>query len=39
MDWVILGWYVVTLFAMLASCWMLAAACFQIGTGAMGVPY
>jgi len=29
MDWAILGWYVVTLFAMLASCWMLAAACFQ----------
>ena len=29
MDWAILGWYVATLFAMLASCWMLASACFQ----------
>jgi len=29
MDWTILGWYVATLFAMLLSCWMLAAACFQ----------
>ena len=28
MDWTILGWYIVTLFAMLASCWTLAAACF-----------
>lgn len=28
MDWAILGWYVVCLFAMLASCWLLAAACF-----------
>ncbi len=29
MDWTILGWYVATLFAMLASCWLLAAACFE----------
>lgn len=29
MDWTILAWYVVTLFAMLASCWMLVSACFQ----------
>jgi hypothetical protein len=29
MDWTILGWYVVTLFAMVVSCWMLASACFQ----------
>ena len=28
MDWTILGWYIVTLFAMLASCWTVAAACF-----------
>jgi hypothetical protein len=28
-DWTILGWYVATLFAMLASCWMLATACFE----------
>jgi len=29
MDWTLLLWYVATLFAMLVSCWMLAAACFQ----------
>jgi hypothetical protein len=29
MDWTILGWYVATLFAMLLSCWLLAAACFE----------
>ncbi len=29
MDWTILLWYVVTLFAMLVSCWLLAAACFS----------
>jgi hypothetical protein len=28
MDWTVLVWYVLSLFAMLASCWMLAAACF-----------
>src|SRR5215831_10093934 len=28
-DWSIFAWYIVTLFAMLASCWMLAAACFS----------
>jgi len=28
MDWTIALWYVVTLFATLVSCWMLAAACF-----------
>jgi hypothetical protein len=27
-DWSIFAWYVLTLFAMIASCWMLAAACF-----------
>lgn len=29
MDWTILGWYVVTLFAMMLACWMLAVACFE----------
>ena len=29
MDWTLLAWYVATLFAMLISCWMLAAACFE----------
>lgn len=29
MDWTLFAWYVVTLFAMLASCWMLASACFE----------
>jgi MFS family permease len=29
MDWAIFGWYVATLFAMLASCWLLASACFE----------
>jgi hypothetical protein len=29
MDWTLLVWYVATLFAMLVSCWLLAAACFQ----------
>ncbi len=29
MDWTILGWYLVTLFAMLAACWQLALACFE----------
>jgi hypothetical protein len=29
MDWTVLAWYVVSLFATLVSCWMLAAACFQ----------
>jgi len=28
-DWTVLVWYVLTLFAMLTSCWMLASACFQ----------
>jgi MFS family permease len=28
MDWTVLAWYVLTVFAMLISCWMLAAACF-----------
>jgi len=28
-DWTILGWYVLTLFAFLCSCWMVAAACFE----------
>ena len=28
MDWTISLWYVVTIFATLLSCWMLAAACF-----------
>ncbi len=27
-DWSIFAWYVLTLFAMLASCWMLLSACF-----------
>ena len=29
MDWTIFGWYLATLFAMIASCWLLAAACFE----------
>jgi len=29
MDWTLLAWYVATLFAMLASCWLLASACFE----------
>uniref|UniRef100_E6QIM8 Glycosyltransferase RgtA/B/C/D-like domain-containing protein n=1 Tax=mine drainage metagenome TaxID=410659 RepID=E6QIM8_9ZZZZ len=29
MDWTILLWYLLTLFAMLAACWQLAAACFE----------
>lgn len=29
MDWTILAWYIVTLFGMMISCWMLAAACFE----------
>jgi hypothetical protein len=29
MDWTIFGWYLLTLFAMIVSCWMLAAACFE----------
>ena len=29
MDWTILCWYGLTLFAMVTSCWMLAVACFQ----------
>jgi hypothetical protein len=29
MDWTIALWYVVSLFAMLAACWMLVATCFQ----------
>ncbi|WP_263358257.1 hypothetical protein [Acidicapsa ligni] len=29
MDWTVLAWYVVCLFAMLSSCWLLAAACFS----------
>ena len=29
MDWAILAWFVVTLFAMLLACWTLAAACFK----------
>lgn len=28
-DWSIFGWYLVTLFAMLASCWVLLRACFE----------
>jgi hypothetical protein len=28
MDWTIAVWYILTLFATLASCWMLTAACF-----------
>jgi hypothetical protein len=28
MDWTVLIWYVLTIFAMLVSCWMLASACF-----------
>jgi len=29
MDWTALLWYVITLFAMLLSCWLVAAACFE----------
>ena len=29
MDWAILAWFVVTLFAMLLACWTLASACFE----------
>jgi hypothetical protein len=29
MDWTIFGWYLATLFGMMFSCWMLAAACFE----------
>jgi len=29
MDWTVFGWYLVSLFATLVSCWMLAAACFE----------
>jgi len=28
MDWTVLAWYVVSLFATILSCWMLAAVCF-----------
>lgn len=28
-DWSIFAWYVLTLFAMLASCWLLLTACFS----------
>jgi hypothetical protein len=28
-DWSIFAWYMLTLFAMLASCWMLLCACFS----------
>jgi hypothetical protein len=28
-DWSIFGWYIVTLFAMLAACWVLLSACFE----------
>lgn len=28
MDWTLFVWYVVTIFATLTACWMLAAACF-----------
>ena len=28
-DWSIFAWYILTLFAMLASCWMLLSACFS----------
>jgi hypothetical protein len=28
-DWSIFAWYILTLFAMLASCWMLLRACFS----------
>ncbi len=28
MDWTLFGWYVASLFGTLASCWLLAAACF-----------
>ncbi len=28
-DWSIFVWYILTLFAMLASCWMLVASCFS----------
>jgi hypothetical protein len=29
MDWTIFLWYLLTMFAMLTSCWLLAAACFE----------
>jgi hypothetical protein len=29
MDWTILAWYLVSLFATLASCWLLVTACFS----------
>ncbi len=29
MDWTIFAWYMVTLFAMLVSCWLLVKACFE----------
>jgi hypothetical protein len=29
MDWTLFAWYVVSLFAMLASCWLFVAACFS----------
>jgi hypothetical protein len=29
MDWTILAWYIASLFGMLVSCWLLAAACFE----------
>jgi hypothetical protein len=29
MDWTVFAWYVISLFAMLASCWLLASACFK----------
>jgi len=29
MDWTLFVWYLATLFATLASCWLLATACFQ----------
>jgi hypothetical protein len=28
-DWTIFGWYVLSLFGMLLSCWLLAVACFE----------
>jgi hypothetical protein len=28
MDWTLFAWYIVSLFATLASCWLLVAACF-----------
>ncbi len=32
-DWSIFAWYILALFAMLASCWMLLRACFPSGRG------